>query len=90
MTYEGDDRRGKSEWHFNKSISIAEIITLLSIVAAAILMYAQLTTQTALLRTDVEYLKQSDVKIEATLHEDVKDIKAAMLRMEQKMEGMKK
>lgn len=85
----GAERRGKMDWHLEKSISIAEIITTLSIVAALLLGWAKMDTRTTLLEADVVYLKQSDLRLENAFHDDVKDIKAAMIRMEQKLDGNK-
>lgn len=80
----GDERRELRGWHLEKSISVAEIITTVSIVAALLLGWAKMDTRTALLESEVAYLKQSDIRLENAFHDDVRDIKATLIRLEQK------
>jgi ribose 1,5-bisphosphokinase PhnN len=85
MEYDGENRRAH-HWHLEKSISIGHIITTIAIAGSVLTWAMRMDTRVSIVETQIHYSAEQQQRLESSGREGMNEIKAALIRIENKID----
>lgn len=86
MEYDGDDRR-EHHWHLEKTISIGHIITTIAIAGSVLTWAMRMDTRVSVVETQLHHAAEQQQRFESNSRDGMNEIKAALIRIEQKIDN---
>ena len=85
MAQDEREQRGK-QWHIDKSFSIGHLLTTILIASSVFLWAGKMDSRMAIIEERQVTTKENQARIEASVHDNLSEIKNTLLRIEARME----
>ena len=83
--YEGEERR-EARWHLEKTVSIGHIITTVAIAGSVLAWAMRMDSRMVVVETQITFAAHDRGKLESNYRESVQEIKAGIVRIENKLD----